>query len=103
MGWGTNFSADIFLPCENYETKEQVISEIDDLKEQNQDYKERMLMLLVGGVGVVNTKDLEGNECDGVDVLHMKFTEILLFYTENIQKIYQLELLLENFESKELC
>lgn len=103
MGWGTNFSADIFLSRENYETKEQVISEIDDLKEQNQDYKERMLMLLVGGVGVVNTKDLEGNECDGVDVLHMKFTEILLFYTENIQKIYQLELLFDNFESKELC
>lgn len=91
MSWGIDFTADIYLSRQNYhENVYEVEEKIEELKDYNQDIKERMLMMLMGGVNSVNLNDCEGNPCDGVDVLHNKFCELLNLYDENNGKIYDL-------------
>lgn len=83
MGWGIDFTADIFLSRQDYgENIYRVQDEIDDLKKQSQQIKEKMLMMVMGGVNSVTTKDCEDNECDAVDVLHIKFNDLLDWYDE---------------------
>lgn len=83
MSYGIDFTADIFLSRQDYgENIYRVQDEIDDLKKQSQQIKEKMLMMVMGGVNSVTTKDCEDNECDAVDVLHIKFNDLLDWYDE---------------------
>lgn len=101
MGWGIDFTADIFLSRQDYgENVYQVQEEIDRLKKCCQDLKERMLMLVAGNKDLVNTKDCEDNECDAVDVLHTKFTELLELYDEYQSNLYDLCLYKDYLENK---
>lgn len=90
MGFGTDFTADMYLSRQVYHSIYEVEEKIEELKECNQDIKERMLMMLMGGVNSVNLNDCEGYPCDGVDVLHNKFCELLNLYNENTGQIYDL-------------
>lgn len=102
MGWGIDFTADIYLSRQNYhENVYEVEEEIESLKEENQDIKERMLMMIIGGVNSVILKDEDGYNIDGVDALHQKFTEWLKLYDENNIKIYELQAYKEYLENKE--
>lgn len=101
MSWGIDFTADIFLSRQNYgENVYCVQDEIDDLKKYRADLKERMLMLVAGGKDMVNTKDCEDNECDAVDVLHLKFKDMLSLYDEYQSKLYDLYLYKEYLENR---
>ena len=100
MAWGVEFTADIFLLRQDYgENVYRVQDEINELKKYCTDLKERMLMLVAGGKDMVNTKDCENNECDAVDVLHLKFKEMLELYDENKSKLYDLYLYKEYLEN----
>lgn len=105
MGWGIDFTADIYLSRQNYyENVNLVQDEIDNLNKQNQGLKERMLMMVAGGASSVSVKDVEGNECDPVDVLHSRFNELLQTYDENnakIQDLYYYKVYLEEKHRKE--
>lgn len=102
MGWGINFTADIYLSRQNYnENIYEVQEEIDRLEEVNRGYKEQMLMMVMGGASSVSTKDVEGNECDPVGVLHAKFNEILGYYEENLSKIIDLSYYRKHLEEKQ--
>lgn len=102
MSWEIDFTADIYLSGQNYhENIYEVEEEIESLKEKNQDIKERMLMMVIGGVNSVSLKDKEGYNIDGVDVLHQKFTDRLKRYDENNIKIYELQAYKEYLENKE--
>lgn len=90
MSWGTEFTADMYLIRQKYNSINEVEEKIEELKEYNQDIKERILMMLMGGVNSVNLNDCEGNPCDGVDVLHTKFCELLDYYNENNIQIQDL-------------
>lgn len=90
MGWGIDFTADIYLSRQVYHSIYEVEEKIEELKECNQDIKERMLMMLLGGVNSVNLNDCEGYPCDGVDILHNKFCELLNLYNENNGQIHDL-------------
>ena len=90
MSWGTDFTADMYLSRQKYDSIYEVEEKIEELRDCNQDIKERMLMMLLGGVNSVNLNDCEGNPCDGVDVLHNKFCELLNLYNENNGQIYDL-------------
>lgn len=68
MSWGTDFTADMFLSRQKYDSIYEVKAKLEELNECNQDIKERMLMMLMGGVNSVNLNDCEGYPCDGVDV-----------------------------------
>lgn len=91
MSWGIDFTADIFLPRQNYgENVYAVQEEIDSLVRQNQGLKERMMMMVTGGVSSVYTKDMDDNECDPVDILHTKFSDLLAMFDENNTRIIDL-------------
>lgn len=102
MSYGVEFTADIFLSHQDYgENIYRVQDEINDLKKYIQDLKERMLMLVAGGKDMVNTKDCGDNECDAVDVLHNKFTDMLNLYNEYQTQLYDLYLYKEYLENKQ--
>lgn len=101
MGWGIDFTADIYLSRQNYnENVYAVQDEIERLEKENQSIKERMLMMVTGGASSVCIKDCEGNECDPVDVLHTRFTEMLNIYDENQTQIIDLHYYKEYLENK---
>ena len=87
MSWGIDFTADIFLSRQHYANAYEVQLRIDELKEYNQRLREKMLMIVCGGKDSVALTDCEGNECDVVDVLHTRFTELLELYDENNEQI----------------
>ena len=102
MAWGVEFTADIFLLRQDYgENVYRVQDEIDELKKYSADLKERMLMLVAGGKDMVNTKDCEGIDTDAVDVLHLKFNDMLELYDEYKSKLYDLYLYKEYLENKQ--
>lgn len=102
MSFGVDFTADIFLSRQDYgENIYRVQDEIDHIKKQCQDLKEQMLMLVAGGKSMVNTKDSGDNECDAVDVLHNKFTDMLNLYDEYKSNLYDLYLYKEYLEDKQ--
>lgn len=102
MSWGIDFTTDIYLSRQNYhENIYEVEEEIVSLEEENQETKEKMLMMLLGGVNSVSLKDCEGYEMDGVDVIHRKFAEMLKSYDENNTKIYELQAYKEYLENKD--
>ena len=74
--------------------------EVDDLKKQAQQIKETMLMMVMGGVNSVTTKDCEDNECDAVDVLHIKFNDLMEWYDECNTKMLDLYYYKEYLENK---
>ena len=58
MGWGIDFTADIYLSRQNYnESIHEVQEEIDRLEEVKRGYKEQMLMMVMGGASSVSIKD----------------------------------------------
>lgn len=102
MSYGVEFTADIFLLRQDYgENVYRVQDEIDELKKYSADLKERMLMLVAGGKDMVNTKDCEGIDTDAVDVLHLKFKDMLELYDEYQTKLYDLYLYKEYLENKQ--
>ena len=102
MAWGIEFTADIILLRQDYgENVYRVQDEIDELKKNCADLKERMLMLVAGGKDMVNTKDCEGIDTDAVDVLHLKFKDMLELYDEYQTKLYDLYLYKEYLENKQ--
>lgn len=102
MSWGIDFTANIFLSRQNYDGNVyRVQGEIDDIRENMQSIKERMLMMVMGGANSVNTKDCENNECDPVDVLHSRFCELLEYYDEQQSHLYDLLLYKEYLEKEQ--
>lgn len=101
MGYEIIFTNDIHLLNDYDENICKVEGEIESLKEYNQDIKECMLMMVIGGVNSVSLKDEEGNNIDGVDALHQKFTDWLELYDENNIKIYELQAYKEYLDNKE--
>lgn len=102
MSYGIEFTADIFLSRQDYgENVYRVQDEIDELKKYSADLKERMLMLVAGGKDMVNTRDCEGIDTDAVDVLHLKFKDMLELYDEYQTELYDLYLYKEYLENKQ--
>lgn len=102
MSWGIDFTADIFLSRQDYGENIYVVQdEIDDLKKQSQQIREKLLMMIMGGVKSVNTKDCEDNECDAVDVLHIKFNDLMEWYDECNTKMLDLHYYKEYLENKQ--
>lgn len=101
MSWGTDFTADIYLSRERFETE----YELDEKIEETQDYirvaREKILMICMNGKGAFNLKDCEGNKCDPVDVIHTNVNEWLDWLIEKNNQLYTYELLKNNFSKRE--
>lgn len=101
MGFGTNFTADIYLSRERFGTEYELDEKIEETKEWIQTIREKILMACMGGKDSFNLKDCEDNECDAIDVIHKNVNEWLDWLVEENDKLYSYELLKENFDKKE--
>lgn len=102
MSWGTYFTAkDIYLIREHYSSIQQVDDRIQELNKLQQMYKETLLMLAMGAKDSVCTKDCEGYDIDKVDAIHTKVSDLLEEYDRASIRIYELQLLKENWDTKE--
>ena len=101
MGFGTDFKANIYLSRERFET----IYELDAKIEETQDYiriaREKILMACMNGKEAFNVEDCEGYKCDLVDVVHKNINEWLDWLLELNNKLYEYELLKQNFDKRE--
>lgn len=102
MGWGIDFTADIYLSKQDYgENPYSVQEEIDSLEKRNVFLKESMLMIVMGGASSVICKDCEDEDLDPVDCLHVKFNELIDCYGTNLHQLHDLYLYKEYLENKE--
>lgn len=101
MGWGTDFTADIYLSRERFDTEYELNEKIKETKEWIQTIREKILMVCMGGKNAFNLKDCEDNECNAVDVVHRNVNEWLDWLIEENEKLYRYELLKQNFDKRE--
>ena len=101
MGWGTQFTADIYISRERFANEYELDSKIEELKDYIQIAKEKILMACMNGKDAFSLNDCEGNECDAVDVIHSKVSDMIQWLLECNEKLYQYELLKEKFDNRE--
>lgn len=73
MGWGIDFTANIYLNKQSYSNKHDVEDKIEDLNEDIQRAKEHLFLLVGGGTSLVS----EEFKDDKTIYLHSQVTEIL--------------------------
>ena len=101
MGFGTDFTADIYLSRERFETEYELDSKIEETKDYIRVVREKILMACMNGKEAFNVEDCEGNKCDLVDVVHRNINEYLDWLLELNNKLYEYELLKKNFDKRE--
>ena len=101
MGFGTDFTADIYLSRERCETEYELDSKIEETKDYIRIVREKILMACMNGKEAFNLEDCEGNKCDLVDVIHKNVNEWLDWQLELNDKLYEYELLKLNFDKRE--
>ena len=101
MGFGTEFTADMYISRERFTNEHELDSKMEEVKEFIRITKEKILMACMGGKDAFYLKDCENNDCDAVDVIHLKVTEMIDWLLECNEKLYQYELLKENFDKRE--
>lgn len=101
MGWGTNFTADIYLSRERFETEYELDLKIEEMEDYIRIVREKILMTCMIGKDAFNIEDCEGNKCEPVDVVHTNVNELLDWLIEKNNQLYTYELLKENFSKRE--
>ena len=101
MGWGTDFTADIYISRERFKNEYELDEKIKETKELIRTIREKILMACMGGKDSFNLKDCEDNECDAIDVIHKNVNEWLDWLLELNDKLYEYELLKLNFDKRE--
>lgn len=101
MGWGTDFTANIYLSRERFETEYELDSKIEETKDDIRVAREKILMACMNGKEAFNIEDCEGNKFDLVDVVHKNINEWLDWLLELNDKLYEYELLKLNFSKRE--
>ena len=101
MGWGTDFKANIYLSRERFETMYELDSKIEETKDYIRVVREKILMVCMNGKEAFNVEDCEGNKCDLVDVVHRNINEYLDWLLELNNKLYEYDLLKQNFDKRE--
>lgn len=101
MGFGTNFTADIYISRERFESEYELDEKIKETEEWIQTIREKILMVCMGGKDSFNLKDCEDNEYDAVDVVHRNVNEWIDWLIDEENKLFLYKLLRENFDKKE--
>ena len=101
MGFGTWCTADLYFSHVTYRDRFEVEDEIKFFKEQNDHIVGKIKMLAAGNPkDLLDTKDIEGVDCDPIECLDVYLARELETLKENTIEIYKLELLLENFDTR---
>ena len=101
MGWGTDFTADIYISRERFKNEYELDEKIKETKDYIRVVREKILMACMNGKEAFNLEDCEGNKCDLVDVVHRNVNEWLDWLIELNDKLYMYELLKQNFDKRE--
>lgn len=101
MGYGTYFTAEIFINQEKYDNIHQVKSEIEYINANIQSIRERIMMYCASGCSGVNSMDCENNLLNPVDAMHSELSGLFEYYDEQQNRLYDLILLCEDWDEKE--
>lgn len=101
MGWGTQFDADIYLSHESIRTKLELEECIEEVENDIQHIREKLMMFCAAGLNSMPKKDVEGNDMEPISMLHYELKELLEWYNECLIKRYQYSLLKEDWDEKE--
>ncbi len=77
MGYGTMFTADMYISREDLTNIHNVNDEIDESQKLIADLRERIFMYVANGVNGVCTKDCEGEDLNPNDALHQEVSSLL--------------------------
>jgi hypothetical protein len=99
MGWGTTFTADVFLNREVFSSNSDLEYKIEELKQAIEGYKKEISMYVSA-----NPKDIipDGWKEDGLNFLIFKLKEIFENYEEDLIMLAKLEMLQEVCLEKEI-
>lgn len=97
MGWGTDFTADVFLNKMTFENKYQVKEKIEEITEELVSDKQSLYMY-----ASANPKDLipEDWKNESIAFIQIKVDELLQRIEENYRLLVKLELYLETLENE---
>lgn len=101
MGWGIEYTADMYISREHFDDITQVEDKINETKEQIDFYRQKILMICMGGKDSFDLLDCEDNRMDAVDVIQNRVNEILDYMFELNDNLFKYELLRDNFETRD--
>ena len=101
MGWGIAYTADMYISREHFDDITQVEDKINETKEQIEFYRQKMLMICMGGKDSFDLLDCEDNRMDAVDVVQNRVNEILDYMFELNDNLFKYELLRDNFGTRD--
>lgn len=99
MGWGLSFKADIYLSKETYNTEYEVEQEIENLTESINRCKRRLALMIAANPSTFIEK---GEDIDPLYDLDNKISSHFESLEENIVHSYRLQLLLNNWDKREI-
>lgn len=102
MSYGTSFKADHYLRRETFNSKEMVLDRISELEKENEDIR-----LYLFGFMCATPKDVHIPSEDEPDNLigsiQVEMRNQFEIYDENMNLIFELRYLLDNWEGVEKC
>jgi hypothetical protein len=96
MGWGTSFTIEIYLSKKIYNSKSELIDEIDQLKDYINTSKERILQYASSNIKDILPEEYKNNPLEWV---HLEVTDIMSDLIENTKELQLLTLYLEEFDN----
>lgn len=99
MGWGLSFKADMYLSKETYNTEYEVEHEIESLTESINRCKRRIALMIAASPSTFIDK---GEDIDPLYELDNRINDHLELLETDIIHKYNLQLLLNNWDKREL-
>ncbi len=94
MGWGTTFKPEIYLSREKYDSIADIEDEINDQNKYLSDINNQLLLMIGSDLTKCIPEDWKE---EPMRWINNQVTELLSGQKETMIKIYQLELLKENY------
>lgn len=99
MGWGTDFTANIFLNKVSYNTKDDVQDAIEDLQLEIVVYEQQIMMFASSTPKDIIPEDWKDNS---IGFLFREINTLLREYNENLNNLFRLRLYLEHLNENNI-
>lgn len=99
MGWGTSFTADMYISRELFRSEGEVQDKINELTESIDRTKRRLALMIAANPETFLDKS---KDSDPLYELDNRINDYLELFEEDLIHRYRLQLLLDNWKNKEL-